>query len=124
MTTAILKSGIKVGNFSSAHPFTFDDGTVLGACTAERCKAMMLNSEEVELPGIKGTTDIKLEFSMSREVLNGLGIAEDSDIDIVIVPFPVLQEYKKRHDMEDSKLRVIRMVDRVNKIASSTRFCV
>lgn len=129
MTTAILASGIKVGNFSSAHTFTFDDGTVLPACSDERCRYLMLETNEREHDGIKGTTSIELEFSMSGDVWGELGEAERSDVDIVLVPLPVLQCYREMYGKRelihgDSKVRGIRMVDRVKKICSSTRFCV
>jgi hypothetical protein len=123
MPIVVLKSGVKVGNFSSPHPFRFDDGTVLEACDPERCKAGALESREVEHPTPLGTIDIELQFSMSPECQRMLDESADTDADIIIVPFPVL-DCLKRESKPLGKCRVIRMVDRVNKIASSTRFCV
>ena len=38
-----LKSGISVVNFGSPHPYTFDTGEVLNACSDEVAKTMMLD---------------------------------------------------------------------------------
>jgi len=101
----------------------FEDGTVLSACSAERCKRGGLQTREVEKPTAIGTIDIELQFRMSENVIEMLAEAQRSSADIVIVPFPVL-DCLKRAGIPLGKCRVIRMVDRINKIASSKKFCI
>lgn len=120
-----LLSGVRVANFSSPHSFTFDDGSYLEACDPERARALMLEAvEEQSLnPLGRGIIDIKLTFRMSSAVSFELGILEaQSEVDIVLVPLPVLQAAHES-GFRLKKLRVCRVVDRVTKTISSTRFC-
>jgi uncharacterized protein (DUF302 family) len=118
-----LKNGVRVANFSSPHPFTFDSGETLPACSPERAKELMLESVEVAVPGIKGTTDIQLEFKISEAVKAALAELErDEGIDIVLVPFPVMQALKDA-GLSIGKARVCRVADRVSKTIFSDKFC-
>ena len=125
-----LKNGLRVANFSSPHPFTFDDGTVLPACDSDRCNAMSLRVVEDEIVGARWT-DISIHFHLTPLVIEELTrVASLPEIDIVLVPFPVLQCIQS-HRCEQivptcwiTKFRVIRTVDRVSKIISSSRFCI
>lgn len=120
-----LLSGVRIANFSSPHPFTFDDGSYLEACSPERAKALMLEAVEEQAPNPlgRGIIDIKLTFRMSAAVSFELGVLEaHSEVDIVLVPLPVLQAAQES-GFPFTKLRVCRVVDRVTKTISSTRFC-
>ena len=110
-----LKGGLKIGNFSSPHPFTFTTGEVLPACSNERAKELMLVVNEVEtqhpdvLEGDRiyhGWTDIEITFSISEEVLEELGKLttdwRDDKFDLLLVPFPVLNAVKQAAREEDS----------------------
>lgn len=124
-TFATTQAGLTICNFSSAHPFTLDDGTIIPACEAEWCRAMMLEShEDVSFNG--KWYDICLRFEMSEQVQEALESLHDDELyDIIIVPFPVMECIKAESlDLHYHKCRVIRMKDRVNKIAYSDRFCI
>lgn len=118
-----LKNGLRVANFSSPHPFTFDDGTVLPACSTERARSLMLEADELSTSQEKWT-DIELSFVMSTTV--GLAIDElqdDPDIDIILVPLPVM-EALKNDGGGIGKCRVCRMADRITKVVCSDKFCI
>lgn len=118
-----LSTGINVANFSSPHPFTFDDGTVLPACSGEHAKALMLESKELEAANERWT-DIKLSFSMSSAVRFWLDELDNAiTVDIVLVPFPVM-EALKQSGLPVGKCRVVRVADRVTKTIHHDRFCV
>lgn len=131
--TTTLSNGIRVANFSSAHAFRFDDGSELPACDSERCKALMLRQVEKTTDHPMGWTDISLSFEMSEVVRRELDrINNDPDIDIVLVPLPVLLLVREQRKMYDEglcpngwqKCRGVRMADRVTKVAHHDRFCV
>ena len=117
-----LQNGIRVANFSSPHAFNFDDGTILPACSPERAKSLMLESTEREI--LRGRwTDIELEFSLSDSVRQAVKELElRTDIDIILVPLPVLQALEKA-ECYTQKCRVVRVADRVNKTIYSDKFC-
>lgn len=117
-------SGLTIANMSSPHPFTFTTGEVLPACSPEEAQRLKLDSIEVEVPGIKGTIDIKLEFRLNEVVKNHLQLLESNpNIDIVLVPFPVLTAMKEA-GMPIGKCRVIRVADRVTKAIFPDKFCI
>ena len=120
---AVLKSGVRIVNFSSPHSFTFDDGTVLPACTPERAKSLMLESVELVTPKDRWA-DIELIFSLSQKVSKALLELEmDEDVDLILVPFPVMEALKKaNHPI--GKCRVCRVADRVSKIIHADKFCI
>jgi hypothetical protein len=124
--TATTSKGIILANLSSPHQFRFNDGTILPACLPDRSRLGSLDTKETERPGIKGTTDVLLYFGLSKSVSDMLDeIHTDDAVDIVIVPFPVMQCIKNEELLCDyPKARVIRMADRVEKIAFHDKFCV
>lgn len=131
-----LKSGLRVANFSSAHPFTFDTGEVLPACSEEVCRYLSLEPVEFESPNPKGFMDIRLWFLMHMPVYDALlALAEDEGVDVILVPLPVLTALKEERcvwmegvpdNLEKilSKARVQRAADRVTKTIRSDRFCI
>ena len=124
MPIVTLSNGVRVGNFSSPHPFVFVDGTTLPACTPERCKRMSLSIEEAELPGIKGTTDVVLVINIPGQVQDAIDEANArDDVDIVLIPFMVMDAMKE-YNVRIGKCRVIRVADRVTKAIHIDRFCV
>lgn len=123
--TCTLVSGIRVANFSSPHPFIFDDGTVLSAVDADTANTLKLESVEIETPHatLVGITDINLSFNMSDVVLSALlAIATDITIDICLVPFPVMNAIKTA-GLDVGKFRVCRVADRITKMLFSDKFC-
>jgi len=126
--TVELRSGVRIANFSSPHPFRFNTGEELGACSKERANALMLSSTEEESKNPGGWTDIHLSWGMTSAVLSALNReCSREDVDIVLVPFPVMTALKDSGDWEDplyrTKVRVCRMADRVTKVLFSDRFC-
>lgn len=118
-----LTNGLRIANFSSPHPFTFVSGEVLPACSPERAKRLLLEAKEVARPSPCGRwTDIDLSFRLSPEVEEELQRLElRQDIDIVLVPLPVLQA--SRALAWATKVRGLRAADRVTKEIHSDRFC-
>ena len=133
MQTLKLESGLKIGNFSSPHPFIFDTGEVLPACTPEWCtkNSMEKISKEVnhETLPIKVS---KVSFNISDEVLKRLTLAT-KDVQVMIVPFPMLTALQEYYDSFYRKGQptpewvwdcyTCFLTDRVNKTVSSTVFC-
>lgn len=121
--TATLTNGLTVANFSSPHPFTFTDGTVLAPCSDDRARWYMLNAKEVESPGIKGTTDIELTFGMTDDIARELERVQALEgVDLVIIPLPVMKAMVDAK-MDIGSCRSIRMADRVNKVIHHDRWC-
>jgi hypothetical protein len=135
-----LTNGLRVANFSSPHQFNFVDGTVLPACDNERCAALSMDraDEEAEWTGplFNVSTPImavKPVFEMNEALLAELEAAQESwDVDVVIVPFPLLQALRdsegsygeSRHGYLSrfTKIGTVIMVDRVTKVAAIDRF--
>ena len=133
-----LQNGLRVANFSSPHPFTFDDGTVLPACPDSTVESGKLESVELEYKQQRNSvdfTDINLSFKLSDSCQVMLDfLCRREDVDIVLVPLPVLQclqhlpiipgpqmEFIKRCLL---KCRVVRMKDRIKKVIYSDKFCI
>jgi len=138
-----LNNGLQVVNFSSPHPFNFVTGEILPACNKEWVEKMSLDIEEDEKPWMSPITislakvwptkyssdivDVKLTVSIPNRVLSVLDRLEAfGDVDIVIVPFMVLDALKSAGVFPEiySKPRVIRVADRISKEIYSNKFCI
>jgi len=120
-----LKNGVRVANFSSPHPFTFVDGSVLPACSPERAQATKLESIETPVPHptLPGVVDISLRWGMTHAIASDLAVLnERDDVDVVLVPFPVMTALKEA-GQPVGKARVIRVADRVAKTIFTDKFC-
>ena len=119
----VLKNGVSVINFSSPHPFVFDDGTILPGVSPEESRTLML--EAVEDSHHNGRwTDIRLSFRMTPEVLAVLHAwQEREDVDIILVPLPVMTALKEA-GLPVGKCRTCRVADRVTKVIRSDAFCI
>lgn len=132
-----LSNGLRVANFSSPHPFTFVDGHVLPACAPERAQWLMLEAEETRVTnhitqrwghtnvGVP-ITDIILSWKLTPDVMAEVArLHEVEDIDIVLVPLPVMQALKEFCPDTSlyKKCRVIRTADRVAKTIYIDKFC-
>lgn len=120
-----LSNGLRVANFSSAHPFTFSDGTVLPGCALEMGKALELQKTEVPVVNSHGRwADVRLVFELSEPVATALAVLEARpDVDIVLVPLPVLEAIRET-ELDFPKARVMRAVDRVTRTVCIDKFCV
>lgn len=132
MPIVTLKSGLRVGNFSSPHEFKFVTGEVLAACSSERAKALMLDTTEVEEKNY-GWTDIQLKFFLSDNVRVAINTLPFEDVDVVIVPLPVKRAIDGRKAVDRYSLemrraegicRVCRVADRVTKTIYGDKFCL
>lgn len=118
-----LASGIRIVNFSSAHAFTFSDGSVLEGCPRELAEALKFEAKEELIPNGRGWTDVKLSFDMGEVMREALLALEGYvDIDIILVPFVVMDAIRIS-GMTCTKARVQRKVDRFSQIVSADRFC-
>lgn len=142
MTTTIteapavtLTNGLRVANFSSPHPFNFVDGSVLPACDEARSRALSMDREDKESPWagpLFGVTapiqQVKPVFVLNDATLAELEAAQDTwDVDIVLVPFPLLQAIQ--NDALDggllerfTKVATVIMADRITKAAAIDKF--
>ena len=128
-----LSSGLRVANFSSPHPFTFETGEVLAACSKEQMERGALRQVEQlsPCPCFEGAEDVRLQIEMSDECRAGLEDAERraaaGEFHIVLVPFMLRDAICKDRglaDLSSTPFRVIRTVDRQTKAISASRFCV
>lgn len=134
-TTVVLTNGLRVANFSSPHPFNFEDGSVLEACAPDRVKAGALNREDEVRPwGMWDREDIVAvvpKFSLSEQVWSLLvELEQDKGIDIVLIPFPVLEALRNAKGMGGipylemaTKVGTICVKDRTTKEIYINRFC-
>jgi len=114
-----LSSGLRVANFSSPHPFRFTTGETLPGCDADRCRSLSLKKVESETEGPKWT-DISVSFELTDVVVHELDRLEDrDDIDLILVPLPVLMAVR---DRGYSKVRGCLVADRVTKEVHPDRF--
>ena len=122
-------SGLTVVNFCSPHQFDFDNGDALPPCSTERVKALSLGSadktEEKTLPSGKRISLVSKVFILTEAILGELKVLEDDvQVDVVLVPFPLLQALQQGgYGLFFSKPVTV-SVDRLSKKASSTHFCV
>lgn len=121
----VKESGLRVANFSSMHPFTFADGTVLPAVEESVSKSLDLEQIEIAQPRkLPGVNDVKMVFVLTPAVeLRLTALDNDPDVDVVLVPFPVLQALAEA-GVPFGKARVIRTVDRKSRAICTDKFCV
>lgn len=129
--TTTLSNGLRVANFSSAHEYRFTDGSVLPACSKERCEWLSMNPVERLYPSACGRwTDIEISFEVTPQVLAQLlVIEEDPNVDLVLTPRVVkdallVYEANTVNPHMFKKVRTNRVADRVHKINHADRFCV
>ena len=123
-----LSNGLRVANFSSPHPFTFTDGSVLSAVgnsEAERLKVTFCET----LVQRNGYNDVELSFSLSEELVNEIdkGIEYHSlgEVDIILCPLPMLTAMKEAgYNLKTLPFRAIRMEDRIKKLVAIDKFCL
>lgn len=128
MTIITLSNGKKVGNFSSPHPFTFEDGSILYPVIPK--EAERLKVEFIEEP-INDKGDLKLYFRITNdigtEVSLWLSAHEAGEVDVVYCPLPMITALKETMGEEwliESPFRAIRMEDRIRKLVSIHKQCV
>ena len=119
-----LIGDLMIVNFNSPHPFNFEGGEVLEACSPEWAKSTMLKVEEVESVHPGGWTDISISFHLTDEVVKALDALEGiGHVDVILVPFPMMAAIKAA-GRDIGKCRCIRVKDRITKEIYKDRFCV
>ena len=127
-----LSSGLKVANFSSPHPFTFTDGTVIPAIDADKARNLMLEVEETVIPNRHSRfRTVSLDWTLSERVADEIDYWYTyfamKKVDVVLVPLPVMTALKaiwNQKDILKSPFRVIRVADRITKAIHIDKFCV
>ena len=131
-----LSNGLKVANFSSPHTFTFTDGSVLPARDHVFSRFMSLDDgETIESVNVSKKciyTNVsvhwKLTAAIEIELLRWMREYHMNNIDIVIVPLPVLSAMKttrwSKQNIINSPFRVVRVADRITKEIHINKFCI
>ena len=139
-----LSNQLIVGNFSSPHPFTFDDGSVLDAVNdydSERLKVIF--NETVVAHKFFGPDankgrvaplfkTVSLDFSLTKDVLEEMEIWEKmwkhNDVDVVLCPLVMIQALKANSNADSvadkTPFRAVRLKDRIKKLASIDTFSI
>jgi hypothetical protein len=119
-----LDNGIRIANWSSPHEFKFTTGEILPACSPERAKAMSLDIDETVVNQEKWD-DIVLDTNIPDSVYEDIEeLKYNDEIDIILVPFMVLDALKSSYPWIADKCRVIRVADRVTKEIYPDKFCI
>jgi len=140
-----LSNGLKVGNFSSPHPFTFEDGSVIPAVNDIDSQRLKIDFNEtiIENEMARGfDTDIFKTISLSFGLSDA--VEEEMDkwyklwqvrkVDIVLCCLPMIQGLLDNpeninnpfygHNLINSPFRAIRMKDRIKKLISIDTFTI
>jgi hypothetical protein len=127
MRIVTLSNGKKVANFSSPHPFTFTDGSVLPAVLPEVASLLQVTFNE----DLHDNGDVKLSFDLSEAIIDEMAIWLDcqleGDIDVVFCPLPMITAIKESYGtgfIKHSPFRTIRIEDRINKLVSIDKQCI
>ena len=127
-----LSNGVKVANFSSPHPFTFTDGTIIPAVPDEIARKLMLEVDEKSIPQRSSRfRTVSLDWSLSERVADEIDywytFFAMKIVDVVLVPLPVMTALKTIWDQKKilkSPFRVIRVADRITKTIHIDKFCI
>lgn len=139
LPTVTLSNGLTVANYSSPHPFTFTDGTILPACSNERATLTMLETNEIcstyTLNGVE-ISDVRIDWRLTEYLkveCNDIIWAMRLNIlkwDIILVPLPFMTAWKHHYEhayhytVPNPPFRVIRVADRITKEIHIDKFCV
>jgi hypothetical protein len=122
-----LSNGKRVGNFSSPHSFTFEDGSVLPKVSDAESERLCVTFIEVPVEdGQPG--DIELKFEISQSVLFEMSYWQslflNNLVDVVFCPLPMIKTLKDQgKDLKNTPFRAIRMVSRTDKRVSIEKQC-
>lgn len=137
-----LLSGLRVANFSSPHPFTFEDGSVLPRVKPELVKHLSLNVVEhihdmqYENEILKPFTTIQVEHEMTLSISQRIDecMMEHKlrHVDVVITPLPVMYALRTIWSLQKiyhSPFRTGRLKDRDRegsgeKVLFMDKFCI
>ena len=120
-----LSNGKRVANFSSPHPFEYEDGTILPAVApniAEKYKVTF--HENIDTNG-----DVLLSFTLSSDVHTRMAYFQDlydkRKVDVVVCPLPMITAMRAINmNVKNTPFRTIRVADRINKVISINYQCI
>ena len=125
MKIATLSNGVRVANFSSPHSFTFTDGTVLDAHSAEDANLLKVNFiEDIDKDG-----DVSLTFSLSVAVMQNMDVYikeyKKGRLDKVLIPLPMMTAIKNLGwNPKVLPFRCVRIEDRTKRLVSIEKWCI
>jgi hypothetical protein len=136
-----LSNGLIVGNFSSPHPFTFEDGSVIPAVNDNDSQRLKVNFIEtvVENESAVGfdadiyktiSLDFELSTAVECEMERWYKLWQDRKVDIVLCCLPMIQALKSmengihEYNVINSPFRAVRMKDRIKKLISIDTFTI
>lgn len=140
-----LSNGLRVANFSSPHPFTFEDGSVIPAVNDIDSQRLKVDFIETVIPNemaVGFDTDIyktiSLNFGLSDDVQEEMDkwhkLWQVRKVDIVLCCLPMIQGLSSNpenihnpfygHNLINSPFRAIRMKDRIKKLISIDTFTI
>ena len=127
-----LSNGLRVANFSSPHPFTFTDGTVLPEMNKEDALRFKIvpNETPVEEFGTYKTVNMSwsLSFNVMWEMNDWEMLYEQEEVHVVLCPLPMLVAMGGHEfycdKILDTPFRAVRMPDRVKKLVSIDTFTI
>ena len=101
LPTVILSNGLRVANYSSPHPFTFDDGSVLPRCSDERATMTMLKKHKTDrkifesksgVEFIKQKVRYTLSWFVAEDIRKIMHVFDSGKLpwDLIIAPLPVV----------------------------------
>ena len=140
--TTKLSNGLIVGNFSSPHSFTFEDGNTIPAVNdfhSERLKIDFIETVIENKQAVGFDTDIYKTIALSFDLSDAVECEMDKwyklwqvrKVDIVLCCLPMIQRLNEleRHDQGtysvlNSPFRAIRMKDRIKKLISIDTFTI
>jgi hypothetical protein len=123
-----LSNGKRVANFSSPHPFTFEDDNILPAVSNDKAERLKVKFIEKD----KGNGDIELSFELTLAIVNEMIKWQtkylNKEVDVVFCPLPMITAIKLDSDLnidfKDSPFRSIRVEDRIKKLISIHKQCI
>lgn len=140
MTMITLSNGKKVGNFSSPHPFEFEDGSILPAVTPEEAERLKVDFTESYLQSLYHVVadsmpgDVELSFKLNQavwvQIHNWWLLWKDKKVDVVFCPLPMITALKEYGacwlwaSYINSPFRAIRIEDRIKKLVSIHKQCI
>tara|TARA_R110002020_G_scaffold134164_2_gene299265 strand:- start:1008 stop:1442 length:435 start_codon:yes stop_codon:yes gene_type:complete len=131
--TVRLSNQLIVGNFSSPHPFTFEDGSVLDAVSDYDSMRLKVIFNETIVQERSTVMTVSLDFSLTADVLEEMEIWtkmwKHNDVDIVLCALPMIQALQKNivnddYHILDSPFRAVRLKNRIKKLASIDTFSI
>ena len=125
-----LSNQLIVGNFSSPHDFTFEDGTILPKVSDYDSIRLKVNFNETVVDDnlAKKYKTIMLDFTLSDEVIREMEVWhkmwQHNDVDIVLCPLPMIEALKGSTILTTTPFRAVRMKDRIKKLSSIDTFTI